>query len=411
MTILFPALKQAEEKLAAAQKDLANVFEQAGPELDVKKVKGIEGDVVDFIRTKNAELDDLGKEVKRLQDVAKAAENVKGFERTSETGSETKGEGPSDIGGMFVKSASFKSRNVEQSFDIELKTVMNTVTSGDGWQPETTRTGKIVESIFRPVQVTDIIPTTTTSQQAIVFMQEDTFTNAATEVGESTNSVPGTYPEQELSLSEASSPVRKLAVWIPVTDEQLEDEAGARGYINRRLPLMLRLRLDSQILNGNGTAPNLRGIMQTTNVQTQAAGTDAVPDAVYKALTKVRVGGRAIPGAVVINSTDWQNIRLLRTADGVYIWGSPSESGTERLWGLPVVINEVLAQGTALVGDFANYSELAVKRGIEMQITNSHAGFFIEGKQAIRADMRCALVVYRPQAFCTVTGLPATITP
>ena len=413
---MFPALKQAEEKLAAAQKDLANVFEQAGPELDVKKVKGIEGDVVEFIRTKNAELDDLGKEVKRLQDVAKAAENVKGFERTSETGSETKGEGPSDIGGMFVKSASFKSRNVEQSFDIELKTVMNTVTSGDGWQPETTRTGKIVESIFRPVQVTDIIPTTTTSQQAIVFMQEDTFTNAATEVAESTNvastsPATGQYPEQELSLSEASSPVRKLAVWIPVTDEQLEDEAGARGYINRRLPLMLRLRLDSQILNGNGTAPNLRGILQTANIQTQAKGTDPVADAVYKALTKVRVGGRATPGAVVMNSTDWQNLRLLRTTDGIYIWGNPTDAGTERLWGLPLVVNEVInngtanTPGTALVGDFANYSELAVKRGLEMQITNSHADFFISGKQAIRADMRVALVVYRPQAFCTVTGL------
>ena len=33
------------------------------------------------------------------------------------------------------------------------------------------------------------------------------------------------------------------------------------------------------------------------------------------------------------------------------------------------------------------------------------ATFFVEGKQAIRADMRVALVVYRPAAFCTVTGI------
>ena len=30
---------------------------------------------------------------------------------------------------------------------------------------------------------------------------------------------------------------------------------------------------------------------------------------------------------------------------------------------------------------------------------------FIKGKKAIRADIRAAFVVYRPAAFCTVTGI------
>ena len=405
---MFPALKEAREKLAAKQAELHNVFAQAGPEMDVKKVTGIEGDVVDYIRTKNAELEDLGKEVKRLEVVESAAANVKGYEPKTDLPAEEK---PSDIGGLFVKSASFKGRGVETAFDVDLKTVMNTVNSGDGWQPETTRTGKIVESVFRPVQLTDLIPTGSTSQQAVVYMQEDAFTNQATEVGETTttakpaDAAAGLYPEQDFSLSEVSDPVRKLGVWLAVTDEQLEDEAGARGYINRRLPLMLRLRLDSQILNGNGTAPNLSGILDRTGLQTQAIGSDAGIDAIFKGMTKVRVTGRATPSAIVIHSNDWQDIRLLRTTEGVYLWGNPTDRGQDTLWGLPVVVNEVITEGTALVGDFANYSELAIKRGLEMQITNSHAEFFISGKQAIRADMRVALVVYRPSAFCTVTGI------
>lgn len=406
---MFPALKEAREKLEAKQKALHDVFAQAGPEMDVKKVKGIEGDVVDYIRATNDELNALHAEVKRLEGVESAAQNVKGYEPKADKPAEEK---PSDLGGMFVKSAAFKgSKGTVSEFDVEVKNVFNTAVLGtDGWQPETTRTGKLVESIYRPVQVTDLLPVTSTSQQAIVYMQENTFTNAATEVGEATNAAvtnaaTGQYPEQAFSLTEASSPVRKLGVWIPVSDEQLEDEAGARGYLNRRLPLMLRLRLDSQVLNGNGTAPNLRGILNTTNVQTQAAGTDPVIDAIYKGLTKVRVGGRATPNGIVIHSDDWQDIRLLRTTDGVYLWGNPTDRGAETLWGLPVVVNEVITSGTALVGDFANYAELAMKRGIELQVTNSHDQFFTQGKQAIRADMRCALVVYRPQAFCTVTGI------
>ena len=231
-------------------------------------------------------------------------------------------------------------------------------------------------------------------------MEETTYANNAAEIREAAQ-----FPEAQLALTEKSSPVRKIATWLPVTDEQLEDEAHARGYIDNRLPFMLRQRLDSQLINGDGSAPNLKGVLNTAGIQTQAKGTDPTPDAVYKAMTKVKVSGRAQPDYVVMHSNDWQKVRLLRTADGIYIWGSPLETGQPRIWGLPIVENDVIAEGTALIGDFGNHSELVSRRGIDVQITNSHADFFINGKQAIRADLRCAMVVYRPGAFCSVTGL------
>jgi HK97 family phage major capsid protein len=168
---------------------------------------------------------------------------------------------------------------------------------------------------------------------------------------------------------------------------------------------MARQRLDGQILVGNGTAPNLRGVNNVVGIQTQAKGADPVPDAVYKALVKVRVTGRAFPNACVFHPNDWQDVRLLRTADGIYIWGNPSEAGPLRIWGVNVVESDAQTENTAVVGDWENFSLLAVKRGIEVQVTNSHSTFFIEGKQAIRADMRVALVFLRPAAFATVTGI------
>lgn len=194
-------------------------------------------------------------------------------------------------------------------------------------------------------------------------------------------------------------------MFLPVTDEQLEDEPQVRGLIDNRLRFMVRQRLDSQILVGSGTGVNLTGILNTAGIQTQAKGTDPVPDAVYKAMVKVRVTGRAMPNAVVMHPNDWQDIRLLRTADGIYIWGNPSDAGPERIWGLRVVQSDAETENTGLVGDFANHSELAVRRGVDVQVSNSHGTFFVEGKLAIRADMRVALIVYRPAAFATVTGI------
>lgn len=413
MTMTFPALTEARGKLDSARKALKSVFDEAGTDLDMSKVKSVDGDSaakVEWIRTKNAEIDDLAKQVEGLEQVARAAEGVKAAEteaeakaRGGESGDDRKGKreaGTKSVGEMFTDSVAFKGKKgsvgPEAHLDVEVKTLM---TTSAGWAPETTRTGRLVDMAVRPIQIIDLIPGNTTSQSAVVYMEETTFTNNAAETAEG-----GTYPESALGLTERSAPVRKIATFLPVTDEQLEDEPQARGYINNRLPFMLRQRLDGQILVGDGTAPNLRGFLNTSGIQTQAKGTDPTPDAIYKAMVLVQVTGRAMPNAVVMNPLDWQDVRLLRTADGIYIWGSPSEAGPARIWGLPVAQSDALTQNTGLVLD-TTFTELVTRRGIDVQVSNSHSTYFVEGKQAIRADMRVALVVYRPAAICTVTGI------
>lgn len=410
MTITFPALEEAQGKLDHARKALHEVFEQAGPDMDMAKVTVVEGDSkakVDWIRAKNAEIDDLAVKVEEYLDVAKAANAVREHggkgERRGESGDERgkAGGGVKSLGELFTESKAFTERQgqngPEAHLDIEVKGLFDTVT---GWTPETTRGPRIVDYVTRPIQLIDLIPGTTTDQIAVTYMEETVFVNNAAEIAEG-----GPYPESSLGLEEKTSPVRKIGTWLPLTDEQLEDVPRARGYVNNRLPFMVRQRLDSQILVGSGTGANLRGILNTTGIQTQAKGGDPTPDAVYKAMTKVKVNALAMPNVTVWNPMDWQEVRLLRTTDGIYIWGSPSEPGPARIWGLPVVEAFGLTEGTAIVGDFANFSELATRRGMDVQISNSHNDFFTSGKQAVRADIRAAFVIYRPAAFATVTGI------
>lgn len=172
-----------------------------------------------------------------------------------------------------------------------------------------------------------------------------------------------------------------------------------------RLGFFVLQRLDSQLLNGDDNAPNIQGYLNATNLQTQAKGADPVPDAVYKAMVKVRVTGRAFPNAAVFHPTDWQDVRLLRTADGIYIWGAPSEPGPDRIWGLTAVLSDAITLNTGLVGDFSPaMSQLYIRRGLEVQIgwVNDN---FTKGMQTVRAGIRAALVIYRGAAFCTVTGI------
>lgn len=410
----FPALKEALGKLDAKNKALHDIFAEAGPEMDMAKVKSLSGDStakVEAIRALNAEIDEAAAEVEKNKGIAAAAQRARtwgeGRENGAESGDRKAGRERGDdgsrksVGEMFVESQAFKGlqgRNGPVAhLKMDLKALFDTISAGT---PETTRGPRIVDFVTRPIQMIDIIPQTTTSQTAVTYMEETTYVNNAAEIPEG-----GPYPESALGLEEKSSPVRKVGTWIPATDETFEDEPRARTYVNNRLPFMVRQRLDSQLIVGSGTGTNLRGILNTANIQTQAKGGDPTPDAVYKAMTKVRVNGLAIPGATLWHPNDWQEVRLLRTTDGIYIWGNPSEAGPERIWGLPVVQVFGMTEGTAVVGDFQNFSELAVKRGIDVQISNSHEDFFTNGKLAIRADIRAAFIIYRPAAFATVTGV------
>jgi HK97 family phage major capsid protein len=116
------------------------------------------------------------------------------------------------------------------------------------------------------------------------------------------------------------------------------------------------------------------------------------------------VTGRAVPNAFIYHPNDWQDVRLMRTADGQYIMGNPSQPGATTLFGLPVVVSDAITENTALTGDFANFCYIGERRGIEVAV--GYVGDqFKEGKRTIRADLRACMTVTRAAAFCKITGL------
>lgn len=405
----FPALKDALGKLDQARKSLRDVFAEAGPDVDMAKVKSISGDTAEklgWIRTKNEEIEGLKSSVDDLKAVAKAADEAKLY------GGEEKGSQGERKGGRVP--ASFKSlgdafeaklgdirdlRHKSHHLDIEVKTLFERTA---GWDPEDVRSGRVELTPLRPeVHVVNFIPSGSINQSAYVYMEETTHT--ATNVVEKAEGA--TFGEAALALTQRTKTVEKIPAWIPVTDEQLEDEPSARSYVEQRLTGMVRRRLDSQVLVGNGTTPNLHGTEQIVGIQSQALGADTIMDASYKLFTLIRSDGFAEPNVAFISPTKWQSVVLAKTADGQYIWGHPSSVGPTTLWGVPIVPTTAVTSTKLVAGDYATYAMLFIKRGLDVQITNSHDTDFINGKQAIRADMRAVMVHFRPKAFGEVTGL------
>lgn len=201
--------------------------------------------------------------------------------------------------------------------------------------------------------------------------------------------------------------VEEIQSWIPVTRAFFTDNAGMQSLVTGDLSYDLQAEVNQQLLSGTGTTPQLWGAAIRTGFQTQAKGTDPAFDAVGKAILKVQVTGDANPDAIVFHPTDWWNLKLTRTTEGVYILGNPGDSGNAfQLWGLPVRLSTGIGSaGTALVGAFRQYNRVWNNGGLVVEASTEHSTFFTERKTAISVTRRMAATSRRPSSMATITGL------
>jgi HK97 family phage major capsid protein len=257
----------------------------------------------------------------------------------------------------------------------------------------------------RPLVVADLIGQGVADSNSIVYMREKTFTNAAAATSEG-----AAKPESTLVFEAITEIVRKIATFLPVSDELLEDVAAMTSYLNQRLSLGVNLALDDELLNGSGVAPHLTGFLQRAGLATAVArGAMTNADAILTQIAAIQNAVSVPPDGIIMHPTNWNAIQLLKDANGNYIGGFASgpfaAPHARSLWGLPVAITPLIAVGTALVGCFQTQAQLYRRGGLRVESTNSHSDFFQKNLIAIRAELRAALAVYRTGAFGTVTNL------
>ncbi len=418
----MPSLAELREELAAKQEDLHLIFEEAGPDLDMDRVKRIDGDSAykaGEVKRRNDELSALGTEVDRLsllEQIGKNNEQARRKMSDPTGGFPFPGKGQQNGGGFgnrpqrslkqFINDhkgyREFRdghARSVAIEMPIaDFKTLITLSTIS----PQADRRD-LVNMALEERMIGDLMLQGGTDSNTVEYYEETTVTNNAAPTAEGT-----TMPESALAYTLRTETVRKIPHWIPATKEALDDVTFLETQIRGRLAFGVRRAEETQLLSGDGSAPNLRGILNRSGIQTQAKGADPTPDTIYKAMQKVRGAagsGFAEPTAVILHPNDWTDIKLLRTADGIYLWGNPSDEGPDRIWGKQVRQTTAMSEGTGLVGAFTPHAEILRREGITITLSTEHSTYFTEGKVAILAEERLALACYRPSAFATCTGI------
>jgi HK97 family phage major capsid protein len=208
--------------------------------------------------------------------------------------------------------------------------------------------------------------------------------------------------------------LKKIAGFIKLTDEFLEDADFLVSEINNRLLYQLGYFEEQQLLNGDGSGTNLTGVLQRDGIQTETAVTGVGgadnPDAIFRATTKIDVNSGLPVDGIVIHPTDYQHFRLAKDANDQYLGGGffagqYGQGGVPMqppLWGLRTVVTPAIAEKTVLVGSWKLAATLYRKGGVRVEAATQHASDFTSNLVTIRAEERVALACRVPLGFCKV---------
>lgn len=241
------------------------------------------------------------------------------------------------------------------------------------------------------------VPTTSNS---ITYLKESAFTNSAAETAEGAQK-----PESKMEFTESDAPVRTIPHFIRVTKQLADDAPALAAYINSRMMYGLNRRIEKQLLNGDGSGNNLKGIFATGNYTAHGftadnmESTDTILDLIRRCAATMRKSGYT-PNAIFLNPMDFDKLRGMKDSNGNYLMGSPLQAGTDiRPWGLRVIESPEVTEGKFMVADTVMGATIYDRQTPVIEMFEQDSDNVQKNLYTIRVECRMAFAVETANAF------------
>lgn len=272
---------------------------------------------------------------------------------------------------------------------------------------------------LRPLRMRDTFLNGRTDSNNVEFVTETGRTNNAAETAEATSLSDGAKPESGFALGVDNAPVRTIATLIYITRAALDDAALMRSYIDELLRRFIAEREDKQLLVGNGTAPNLRGINNASGILNLngAYFTTTMPnklDRIRRAKTRIRIAGRGAASTVVLHPDDLEAFELMKvdgaTGQNQYVLpnGGPfGAGGITTIWRMQAVESEDQTAGVATVYD-GRAAMVVDRMDAQVYVTDSNRDLFERNILTILCESRLAFPIFYPSRIAKVDLVATT---
>lgn len=414
--------------------------------VDVMRISSLSGDVTarqEEIDRLSRELEEIGRERVRLQGI----ENLRTVvTQTVDDGTTPVGRpaqprgGPREqrrsAGELFTDSDAWKDyfRSISAGGEVRSQTSINSprITMAGGLLPRGVRnavmvegdptsggaflvpreTGIVVPLLGRETTLLDLITMGDQIDGDAVRLVRMTGRNgSAAGVAESTstetpdpaNAASGVKPELDMNFEPVTFNVVNIAGMVTASTRSLSDIGVLRTLIDRFLRESVLEEAERQILEGTGTGEEMEGIDTVHDLDQPYSATVADLDPLFettrKALTQLQLARGIRPNGFVFHPTDWEAIDLARMVKNPN--NEADGPGRRILHGYPVVLNELIDEGTAWVGDFKWYV-MWPREAFSVAVSNSHKDYFQRNLVAILGEERAAGGLLRTDAVVKI---------
>lgn len=268
----------------------------------------------------------------------------------------------------------------------------------------------------RRVFITDVIPHLNTTQNAIEYVQDKTpladIADKPAEVSEG-----GSKPQAGLTTAVINEVCQTIPAWVNITRQTAADIPMVQSYLDGRLRYALKRRLDKQVLNGDGSSPNLKGLINRSGILTNAPGSSEARYVTIRHSIRLMEDNESVPEIIVLNPADAELFdlsnsttaglhavnaltdRVVTTAQGDG-GGDPVVGRTA--WGLIQVRSTAIASGTALLVDPMAVS-IVDRQSPTAYMTDSHASNFTANILTLLLELRAGLALFDPKGIMLAT--------
>ena len=294
-------------------------------------------------------------------------------------------------------------------FSFELKAVgdMSTGNVTGGTRYGELFNPNIIDGVSRKVHMDQILTGGAIGAgNTFAFMREDG-------VGEG-NPAPvaegATKSQFDFDLKESSVNIETIAGWLRVTRKAMSNIPGFVSFIQRRIPERFRNVIDSNVLYGNGSTPNMKGILTSGNFIDQ---TTAVNKPVSEKLIDYislfeDTYQRDANGILLRPAAFYSMFTQVASGSGEYNlpFGVTIEGGVARVLGVPIFTTTALNSTDIVVGDWANGAQLLTQESMRVEFFDQDGDNVRTNKVTIRVEGNYALPVYGSDYF--IKGTTAT---
>lgn len=372
----------------------------------VKSLDGIDAKIEQVSKDNEASITAIKSEIKTLgeKQVEMSHALIDAQQKSVNAMAET-ATADNSAGAMFVKSANYGRLKQDMQHTERAREIIKSATAsvlGEGYTATrdtiaTPYNAGVVGQPDLPLLIEGLIPHVPVSTGSIQYVRDRSNSNGAQVVAEGTRK-----PETQFDFEAVNAPIVTVAHWAKITEQLAADAPAVAAYINRKMMYKLALKVDNQLITGNGSATELSGFLNTGN-HTDYSGSITPPtgstliDFALLLKTRLETEGYA-PRTLVLNPSDWAALALLKDSQKRYLLGGPAAVTDKVIWGTNVVTSSSMTAGKYLMADFALGSTIFDRQEMAVEMARE-SDDFIKNIFTIRVERRLGLVVDTPAAI------------